>query len=151
MKSHLLPRTSILKVVLATVGIVCAPNAALGHHSYASYDLAASISVAGTVAKVEWINPHVFLWLYVPAIKGSGYDVWSFEGGSVATLKRSGWTPKTVQAGEKITVKYFPLRDGENGGYFFRVVHADGRIDVTDPHAPGGTQFALPALGNSPK
>jgi hypothetical protein len=149
MNKHLILRSSLVKVVLA-VWTVCATDAAFGHHSYASYDLASSKSVTGTVAKLEWSNPHIFLWLYVPSESGKGYDLWSFESGSVTTLKRYGWTPKTLLPGEKIAVEYFPSKDGKHGGYFSKAIHADGRIESTDPHAPGGVQFTPPS-GNAPK
>lgn len=144
-------RTVLLKSILAMMVIVGAAHAAFGHHSYAAYDLAKPMSVAGTVAKLEWSNPHIFLWLYVPGKKAGDYDLWSFESGSLTMLKRNGWTPQTLQAGEKVTVEYFPLKDGKQGGYFFKAVHADGRIETTDPHAPGGAQFTPPAPRGSPQ
>jgi hypothetical protein len=150
MKRHLMLRTLPVELALA-VGAVCASDAAFGHHSYASYDLASSKSVTGTVAKFEWSNPHTFLWLYVPSGKGIGYDLWSFECGSVTALKRYGWTSKTLQPGEKVAVEYFPSKDGRNGGYFSKAIHADGRVETTDPHAPGGAQFTPPATGNASK
>jgi hypothetical protein len=149
LKKHLIFRTPLVKLVLA-IGAGCATDVAYGHHSYASYDLSSSKSVAGTVAKLEWSNPHIHLWLYVPGGKGGGYELWSFESGSVAMLKRYGWTAKTLQPGEKITVEYFPSRDSKNSGYFAKAIHADGRIENTDPHAPGGEQFT-PPTGDTPK
>lgn len=143
-------RTALLKPILAMTVMVGAAYAAFGHHSYAAYDLAKPVSVAGTVAKLEWSNPHIFLWLYVPGEKGGDYDLWSFESGSVTMLKRNGWTAQTLQAGEKVTVEYFPLKDGKRGGYFFKAVHADGRIETTDPHGPGGAQFTPPPGSNRP-
>lgn len=138
-------RRGWLRRFSALLGLCCFLPA-LAHHSYAAYDLARPASLQGTVAKLEWMNPHVFVWLYVPR-KSGGHDLFSFESGSAAMLKRYGWTPQTLRAGEPVTVAYFPLRDGGKGGYFFKATHADGRIETTDPHAPGGTQFKPRSAG----
>jgi hypothetical protein len=107
------------------------------HHSYALFDLTHRRSVEGVVAKLEWTNPHTFVWMYVKGKKD--YELYSFESGSVAMLKRYGWTKDTFVKGEKLTIEYFPLKDGRNGGTFIRATHADGRVTNNEPDAPGGT------------
>lgn len=99
-----------------------------------------AIAVSGTVAKVEWINPHAFVWLYVQNQQG-GHDLYAFENGSAAMLRRFGWTKDTLAVGEKVTLHYRPLRDGRRGGYFIQATHADGRVTTGDPYAPGGTKI----------
>lgn len=113
-------------IVLAAV--ILGPSAALAHHSYAMFDNAATQTVRGTVARLEWRNPHVFLWLYVRKPGGArGYDLWAFENGSPSGLSARGWSRGTFAAGEQITVEYWPLRSGENGGHVERVIWSDGR------------------------
>lgn len=105
------------------------------HHSYAMFDGTKALTVNGTVAKLEWANPHVFLWVYVPSSSApEGYELYAFENGGVNVLsRRYGWTKTTVQAGEKIAVAYYPLKDGrKNGGSFFKVTHADGRVSQAE-------------------
>ncbi len=111
-------------------------SAAVAHHSYALFDLSKRRTVEGTVAKLEWTNPHTFVWLYVKGKKD--YELYSFESGSVAMLKRFGWTPNTLAKGEKLTIEYFPLKDGRNGGAFIKATHADGHVTDNEPDAPGG-------------
>ena len=118
-------------------------TAAEAHHSYAMFDQAKKLSLQATVAKVEWGNPHVFVWVYVQQPDGH-YKPYSFESGSVSTLSREGWTANSLRVGEKVTVQYFPLRDGRTGGSLIRVIHADGRIDSADPNAPGGVKYSPP-------
>jgi len=109
---------------------------AFAHHSYALFDMTQRRVVEGVVAKLEWTNPHTFVWMYV---KGKdGYDLYSFESSGVAELKRYGWTPETLAKGEKLSIEYFPLKDGRNGGAFIKAMHADGRITNNEPDAPGG-------------
>jgi hypothetical protein len=125
-------------MVSVAAALVAAPRAALAHHSYAMFETAKATVVSGTVAKLEWVNPHVFLWLYVEKKDAAGqYDLYAFEGGSVGSLTRTGWTKDTFKAGDKITVHYFPLKDGRTGGQMFKAVRADG-TQLTDPFSPQG-------------
>jgi hypothetical protein len=109
----------------------------MAHHSYAMFDLDKRLTVSGTVAKVEWANPHVFIWMYVANDKGA-YDLYGFEAGAVSLLTRYGWTKSTAKTGEKVTVEYFPLKDHRPGGAFIKMTHADGSVSRTEPFAPGG-------------
>jgi hypothetical protein len=108
--------------LLAPVGSVHA------HHSYAMFETARTGTVTGTVAKLEWVNPHAFLWVYVPSPDKPGtYDLWGFENGSPSVLQGHGWNKEVLKAGDKIAVEYWPLRDGSIGGHCEKVTLADGR------------------------
>lgn len=110
-------------------------SAAPAHHSYAMFDGSGTRTVNGTVAKLEWANPHVFVWVYVPNPKKPGsYDLWAFENGSPSVLSARGWSKQALKAGDKVTVEYWPLRDGRNGGHFEQATFPDGRI----LHGAGG-------------
>lgn len=109
------------------VGMSLFPSATQAHHSYAMFDSAATRRVSGTIAKLEWKNPHVFLWIYVPRANAPGkYDLWAFENGSPSALSVRGWDPASFKPGERITVEYWPLRDGRPGGHFEKGTFADG-------------------------
>jgi hypothetical protein len=126
----------------ATLACVAA-SPALGHHSYAMFDTTQSMFVEGTVAKVEWVNPHTFVWLYVEKTGQPGeYDLYAFENGPVTMLSRDGWTKDTLKVGEKLTIQYFPLKDGRTGGSFVKAVHEDGTESVGDRFAPGVAEAA---------
>lgn len=109
---------------------------AIAHHSYAMFDNGRVQEVTGTVAKLEWDNPHIFLWIYVADESAeSGYELYAFETGSTTMMAKSGWTrDDTVTVGEEIKVLYFPLFDGRPGGSLATITHADGR--VTDGDIP---------------
>jgi hypothetical protein len=108
------------------------------HHSYAMFDHSRTVTLEGSVAKIEWVNPHVFVWIYVKKNGRSGeYDLYGFENGPVTMMMREGWTKDTLKVGEVVSVQFFPLSDGRMGGYFIKAVHADGRVSVGDRHAPG--------------
>jgi hypothetical protein len=126
-----------VKIAGAGSLLVCA-SVASAHHTYAMFDLRQSAVIEGTVAKLEWTNPHTFVWIYVkkPGDAG-GYDLWAFENGPIFLMRRQGWTPDSLTEGEKVVVQYFPLRDGRNGGHLVRIVREDGSELIGDPFAPG--------------
>jgi hypothetical protein len=104
-------------------------STALAHHSYSMFDNSRTGTVTGTVAKLEWLNPHAHLWVYVPSrTKPGTYDLWNFENGSPSVLQGHGWNKNVLKAGDKIAVEYWPLRDGSIGGHCEKVTLADGRV-----------------------
>jgi hypothetical protein len=102
---------------------------AQAHHTYAMFDGSGTRTVSGTVAKLEWKNPHVYLWVYVPNKEQAGkYDLWAFENGSPSVLSARGWSPTVLKAGDKITVEFWPLKSGGMGGHFEKATLPDGRV-----------------------
>ena len=119
---------SPLRFVLLLVFLSVSSGVALAHHSYAMFDASATSKVTGTVAKLEWMNPHAFLWVYVPSRDKPGtYDLWGFENGSPSVLQGHGWTKEVLKPGDKIEIEYWPLRDGTIGGHCEKVTFTDGR------------------------
>ncbi len=107
-------------VLLATTAVT-----SFAHHSYAMFDQTKVATVEGTMAKVEWKDPHVWFWAYVSDSKG-GYDLFGFESASINNLARQGWTLSTLKPGDKVTIQYNPLVDGRHGGFFRSATFADG-------------------------
>jgi hypothetical protein len=121
-------------------------TAATAHHSYAMFDGEHVAMVNGTLAKIEWKNPHVFLWVYVPNPQAAnGFDLYAFENGSTNVLARRGWSKDVIPTGEKIAVEFWPLRDGRKGGHLKEITRSSGAkmqgaggprgLDGTDPAA----------------
>lgn len=104
------------------------------HHSYAMFDNGRVLKVTGTVAKLEWDNPHIFLWAYVADDSTeSGYELYAFETGSITMMTKAGWSREdTVEIGEEIDILYFPLFDGRPGGSLANITHQDGRVTPGD-------------------
>jgi len=96
--------------------LVLASLPGIAHHSFsAQFDAKKPLKMTGTVTKVEWMNPHS--WFYLD-VKGDGGSVtnWGFELASPNLLLRKGWTPKTLEAGDVVTVEGFHALDGSNMG-----------------------------------
>ncbi len=88
---------------------------ALAHHSFsAQYDSEKIMKMSGTVTKIEWQNPHVYIYVDVADDKG-GYAQWALEMGAPAVLTRTlGWTRSTLNIGDQINVEGIGARDGSH-------------------------------------
>jgi len=116
-------------VSMAALVAVVAAGAAVAHHSFAMFDYNKAQTVSGTIKEVQWSNPHVIIWLYGEAAAGTDPPEWWLESTSPSNLTRFGWSRQMLNAGEKVEVKYFPLRDGRNGGAVKQVtLKATGQI-----------------------
>jgi hypothetical protein len=84
---------------------------ARAHHSGAMFDMAHLITVTGVVMKVEWTNPHTFLYVNVKNDKGLDEE-WAIEINSPNFLRHNGWTSTTVNAGDTIICTGAPAKSG---------------------------------------
>jgi len=101
--------------LIAVAVAMLAGATALAHHSFdAEYDSNKVANISGFVTKVDWQNPHAFV--YIDAAEPSG-AVKSFrvEMGPPYALVRGGWKKDTVKIGDKVTVEGAALaKDGSN-------------------------------------
>ena len=95
------------------------------HHSFAMFDKTKVVKIEGTVHKVEWANPHVYIFVDVKEPNGEAKE-YALECASVNTLTRSGWKMNSVKVGDHVTVGLYPLRDGKPGGLLDSVTLANG-------------------------
>src|SRR5918993_950809 len=115
--------SKVIGIILATV--LAAPLSA--HHSFAMFDTAKPITIAGVVTAFEWTNPHAYIELDTTDVKGA-ITHWSVELGSTSILMRAGWKFNTLKKGDKVTAVVNPLRNGEPGSLLSRITLADGRV-----------------------
>ena len=103
------------------------PLPALAHHSFeAEYDADRPVAVTGVVRKVEWENPHV--WVYVEAAGDDGAPVtWKFWEDAPAILERNGISPDVLRPGDLVKVYGFQARDGSRRASAGLVTFEDGR------------------------
>ena len=99
---------------LAAVAAFALAVPAWAHHSHANYQPTEWTELSGTVKDVQWMNPHVWVYLAVLDTKKKPH-VWALEGGGPGALIRGGWKPDTVKVGDKISVKCHALKDGSDG------------------------------------
>jgi hypothetical protein len=89
--------------------LLLAAAAFIGHHSLAAdFDTTKRIALTGRVTKIEWMNPHVYIYVDVKA------EHWSVEMGSPNGLAERGWTKKSMKVGDVVTVDGSRAKDGSN-------------------------------------
>src|SRR5215210_200265 len=91
----------------AALSAACATASAWAHHSGAMYDSQKTLEVAATVKEFQWTNPHAWLAVTYTDAQGRSTDV-DLELGSPTQLVRQGWRPKSILAGDKVTVTFHP-------------------------------------------
>ena len=110
------------------------------HHSFAAeYDGEKPVNVSGTVAKIEWSNPHIHF--YVDARDEAGAAVqWKFEGYPPNMLVRQGWKRDvTLKPGDLVTVFAWRARLDPNLAAAREITFADGhKMTVGPPAGTGG-------------
>jgi hypothetical protein len=112
-------------MLAAAVLLTAAP--AFAHHAFsAEFDANTPIKLEGTVAKMEWVNPHS--WIYVDVKKPDGtIEQWKIEGGTPNALFRRGFTKDSLKAGTEIVVTGFRAKDGTLKGNGRDLTFPDGR------------------------
>lgn len=127
-------------IALSTSGLLawCVPG--LAHHSQAMFDTSRTVTLSGTVAEFNWVNPHSSFKIEVTDKDGKT-AVWAVEMNSPQNLVRSGWKRTSLKKGDRITAVVRPLRDGKPGGLYVSVTLADGTtIDESAPPETGNSR-----------
>jgi len=127
-------------VVLAGAGLLCVAASAAAHHAFAAeFDAKKPLKLRGTVARMEWINPHTWIHLDVKTAGGK-VERWMIEGGPPNALYRRGFTKDSLPVGAEIVVEGFRSKDGTLRGNGRDITFADGRklfLGSSGTGAPG--------------
>ena len=102
----------LMSVVTTIVVLTAAAGTVSAHHSFgAEFDGSKTVTLEGKVVKMDFVNPHS--WLYIDAVMPDGkVERWGIEGGSPNVMFRLGWTRDTLQPGTRIKVSGSPAKDG---------------------------------------
>ena len=120
----------VIGILIAVAGVcvwlagAVVPIAA--HHAFAAeFDSNRPVEFSGTVTKVEWINPHVWIHLDVKLDDGT-MESWAFEAGTPNVLFRRGFTRESLLPGTDVMVDGYQAKDGTNRANGRDITLADG-------------------------
>lgn len=121
---------------LLIVAAAAAPSGA--HHSFGvAFDASKTVTLTGTITRIEWTNPHTHVYADVKDESGTVVN-WKFEGYPPNVLSRTGWKRDvTVKIGDTITMFGYRARDGSPFAHLREVTLADGKRLFFGP--PAGT------------
>jgi hypothetical protein len=119
-------RTNV-SLMIVGLGLVLARLPLSAHHAFAAeFDAKRPIKLRGTVAKMEWINPHT--WIHIDVKKPNGkVERWMIEGGPPNALYRRGFTKDSLPVGIEILVEGFQAKDGSMRGNGRDLTFPNGR------------------------
>ena len=103
-------------VLMVGVSLLFVPTVLLAHHQLdAQFDTTKTITLTGSVERIDWRNPHVRLYLEVK--DASNMVTWEVDMGSPSQQMMNGWKIDTYRRGDRVTVDIYPAKDGSNVGY----------------------------------
>ena len=107
--------------------LVLAAASVSAHHAFAAeFDKDKPVTLKGTVTKMEWINPHAWIYIDVKNTDGSVTN-WMVEAGAPNALLRRGWTKASLLPGTEILVEGYQAKDGANRANGRDITFKDGK------------------------
>jgi hypothetical protein len=103
-------------------------GALLAHHSpSAEFDMTKRLTIAGTLTKVDWINPHIVVSIDAKSDRGK-IENWRFESNPPSWFRRVGVSRSEIARGigQPVTVEAVRAKDGSLYGYMQKLTLADG-------------------------
>ena len=115
--------------LMALVASLVVASTSSAHHSVSGqFDVSKQMTLKGVVSKVEWINPHIYIYIDVKDDSGA-MTTWALETLPTAMMRKAGLTKDSFATNEAVTVQVLPARDGTKHLAFLQLLtFADGRF-----------------------
>jgi hypothetical protein len=126
-----------MKLFILTMVLCLAAAPLAAHHAFAAeFDVNQPVTVKGAITKVEWVNPHA--WLYVDVKDADARVVnWRFELGPPNALFRLGWKKDSIPIGTEVTITGFRAKGQEAVANGRSISLPDGRELFSGGSGPG--------------
>jgi len=134
------------RLALAAVAVLASALPLVAHHAVsAEFDSSKVITLKGVVSKVDWVNPHIFVYLDVKDENGK-VTTWRLQSVPPMFFKGSGLTKEKLVDGSEATVTAFPAKDGTDAfGFLLKLAYPDGRVyNLGGNNAPAAPAPATP-------
>src|SRR5271165_2275255 len=116
------------KCLTVAAALVCALPLVAHHAVSAEFNSDKVITLKGVVSKVDWVNPHIFIYFDVKDESGK-VTTWRLQSLPPMFFKHSGLTKEKLLEGGEATVTAFPAKDGtEAFGFVLKLAYPDGHF-----------------------
>jgi hypothetical protein len=115
-----------ISLFLAAVAAIVIASPVFAHHGGAAFDQTKNVTFTGTVTEMTFANPHVLVYWDVKEGESAGVN-WSGWLTAPNKLARAGWTKRTLNPGDKITVTGVPHKSGLHVLQIRKLVGPDGK------------------------
>ena len=116
------------RLALAAVALASALPLVAHHAVSAEFDSGKVVTLKGVVSKVDWVNPHIFIYLDVKDESGK-VTTWRLQSVPPMFFKGSGLTKEKILDGGETTVTAYPAKDGTDAfGFLLKLAYPDGRF-----------------------
>jgi len=125
-----------LGILVAALGLFCVTAPALAHHGFdTEYDANKKVKLAGVVKQVAWTNPHMRV--YIDVTDGGGkVTTWNMELTSPNSVRRQGWGPNDLKAGDKVNFEGYGGKVDESRGSLLSISKQGSNVPLFTQGGP---------------
>ena len=122
---------TLVAALVVSAALIQTSGSAVAHHSFAAeFDAAQPVELKGIVTRLEWTNPHSWLWVDVKGVDGK-VTSWAVEFGGPDSLLQKGLRKTDFPIGAEVVVKAFRAKSGKAVANASSVNFPDGRAFYT--------------------
>lgn len=121
-------RTNINLALAAAAALLFALPLVAHHAVSAEFNAEKIVTLKGVVSKVDWVNPHIFIYFDVKDDSGK-VTTWRLQSVPPMFLKGSGLTKEKLLDGGEATINVYPAKDGtDDFGFLLKLTYPDGHF-----------------------